>query len=165
MSLNVEIDPDLGLKSHALVELLAYWRNLRAEGEMPSKDDVDPLNIPAPLWPYLELVEIHRGDSLRLRWRLIGTHVTEAVSRDATGSFFDEPYDQDDYETLAMPFRWVMEHSRPLRLFGASGFVNKAWNSYEGIYLPLSSDGTQVDTILGGVHYAAISTNRYSTGS
>jgi hypothetical protein len=165
MSLNVEIDPDLGLESPMLVDLLAYWRGLRAGRRMPSKDDVDPLNIPAPLWPYLELVDVYLGAPPRLRWRLIGTHVTEAVSRDATGSYFEDLYGADDYQTLAMPFNWVIARGQPLRLFGSSSFVDKAWNNYEGIYLPLSDDGESVNTILGGVHYAAISTNRYSTGS
>ena len=153
MSLNVEIDPDMLFDSQILVELLAYWRGLCAGRNMPAKVDVDPLNIPAHLWPYLELVDILRGDSMRLRWRLIGTHITEAVERDSTGAYFDELYDPKDYETLAMPFTWAVTNGKPIRLFGSSGFIGKDWNKYEGVYLPLGTDGRNVDMILGGVHY------------
>jgi hypothetical protein len=153
MSLNVEIDPDLRFDSQILAELLVHWQNLCAGRRMPAKEDIDPLQLPPRLWPYLELVDVLRGETIRLRWRLIGTHVTTAVERDSTGAFFDELYGPDDFETLVMPFNWVIDNGKPVRLFGSSGFVGKDWNLYEGIYMPLAEDGATVDRVLGGVQY------------
>ena len=152
MPLQVEIDPGLRFGSPLLGELLVYWQNLR-HGRLPSRADVDPLDMAPRLWPYLELVDILRQPDLRFRWRLIGTHVTEAVERDSTGRFFDELYAPEDLETLAMPFRWVVENRLPLRLFGTSAFVGKHWLRYEGVYLPLADDGESVVMVLGGVDY------------
>lgn len=120
---------------------------------MPSRQDIDPLAMPKHLLPHLELIDVIAETELRFRWRLIGTHVTAAVGRDCTGRFFDELYLGDDFETVSQPFRWVAETARPLRWFGSSGFIGRDWQSYEGVYLPLSSDGVVVDMIFAGVHY------------
>jgi hypothetical protein len=160
MSLNVEIDPDLRLESSVLVAVLAHWRALCDGRPMPAKADIDPLRISPGIWPYLQLIDIYNDPDLRLRWRLIGTHITEAVDRDSTGAYFDELYGPADYDSLALPLKWVIKAGQPMRFHGSSVFVGKDWNHYEGIYMPLSADGETVDTIFGGVHYATVETNR-----
>jgi hypothetical protein len=90
---------------------------------------------------------------LRLRWRLIGTHLTAAVARDSTGKFFDELYLENDLAALSAPFEWVIENLKPLRGTGTSGFAGKDWMNFESVLFPLSSDGKSVDMVLGAVHY------------
>jgi len=43
-------------------------------------------------------------------------------------------------------------NAEPLGWYGTSDFVGKEWQAYEGVYLPLLSDGETVDMILGAVH-------------
>jgi hypothetical protein len=153
MEVQGDFDPDLTIQSERLVEVADYWRMIRGARNMPSRDDVDPLQMPRHLLPHLELIDIERQPKFRLRWRLIGTHVTTAVARDATGKYFDEIYTGEDFATISGPFEWVAANAMPLRWYGTSAFVGKEWLAYEGVYLPLSSDDKTVDRILGAVQY------------
>ena len=44
-------------------------------------------------------------------------------------------------------------NAEPLRWYGTSDFVGKERQAYEGVWLPLSSDGETVDMILSAVYY------------
>jgi len=70
-----------------LSALLRYWELKRGLRAMPRRRDIDPLDMPPPLLPHLELVELVQG---RLRFRLIGTAIVDAMGRDATGRFLDQ---------------------------------------------------------------------------
>jgi hypothetical protein len=153
MEVRGEIDPDLTIQSERLVEVADYWRMLRGARNMPTRGDVDPMQMPRHLLPHLELIDVERQPKFRLRWRLIGTQVTTAVGRDATGKYFDEIYIGEDFATVSEPFEWVAKNAKPLRWYGTSGFVSKEWQAYEGVYLPLSGDDKTVDVILGAVQY------------
>jgi hypothetical protein len=153
MEVQGKFDPDLTFESERLVEVLDYWRALRGARRMPSHDDIDPLNIPHHLLPHLELIDVGREPELRLRWRLIGTHITAAVNRDATGQYFDEYYLVDDFPIISGPFEWVIKNMEPLRWAGTSGFTGRDWLSFECALFPLSGDGEAVDMIFGAVHY------------
>ena len=43
-------------------------------------------------------------------------------------------------------------NAEPLCWYGTSDFVGKERQAYEGVYLPLLSNGETVDMILGAVH-------------
>ncbi len=153
MEVEGTFDPGLTVKSDRLAEVLAYWRGVRGQRTMPSRQDIDPLHLPPYLLPHLELIDVMSQPELRFRWRLIGTHVTASVGRDMTGQYFDEIYGTGDFETVTGTFKWVAENARPLRWHGTSGFLGRDWLAYEGVYLPLSSDGRIVDMIFAAVHY------------
>ena len=53
---------------------------------------------------------------------------------------------------VSSPFKRVVMNAEPLGWYGTSDFVGKEWQAYEGVYLPLLSDGETVDIILGAVH-------------
>ena len=153
MEVQGNFDPDLAFVNERLVEVIDYWHEIRSDRKMPAHGDMDVLDVPRHLLPHLELIEVLRDPDLRFRWRLIGTHVTTAVARDATGKYYDELYQGGDFDTVSGPFKWVAENAEPLRWYGTSGFVGKDWQAYEGVYLPMSDDGEIVDMILGAVHY------------
>ncbi len=155
MEVQGELDPELAFQSKRLIEVVDYWRQFRGDRAMPSRHDVDPLKISGHLLPHLELIDVLPRPEQRFRWRLIGTHVTEAVGRDSTGRYFDELYPDEDFETVSRPFKWVAENAKPLRWHGTSGFIGRDWLAYEGAYLPLSSGGTVVNMIFAGVHYVS----------
>ena len=81
MEVQGELDPELVFQSKRLIEIVDYWRPIRGDRAMPSRHDVDPLKIPGHLLPHLELIDVLPPPEQRFRWRLIGTHVTEAVVR------------------------------------------------------------------------------------
>ncbi|MBT6429275.1 MAG: PAS domain-containing protein, partial [Rhodospirillaceae bacterium] len=144
---------DLVFEGERLAEILDFWRKACTGRTMPTRQDIDPLTIPPHLLAHIELIDVLTEPELRFRWRLIGTHVTTAVGRDCTGMYFDELYPAEDFETVSGPFKWVAENAKPLRWHGTSGFIGRDWQAYEGVYLPLSSNGATVDMIFCGVQY------------
>jgi hypothetical protein len=148
-----DIDPDLTIRNNLLIEAMEYWRTLQGDRRMPSHDDIDPMKVPRHLLPHLELVDVIPGPIRRLRWRLIGTHITAAVNRDATGQYFDEYYFGDVFTAISGPFDWVIENRQPLRWSGTSGFAGMNWQSFESVLFPLSRGGETVEMIMGAVNY------------
>ncbi len=153
MELQGDVDPGLNIQNTLLIEAMEYWRTLRGDRQMPSYDDIDPIQIPRHLLPHLELVDVIRQQTPRLRWRLIGTHITAAVNRDATGQYFDEYYAGDVFPAISGPFKWVVENGQPLRWSGTSGFAGMDWQSFECVLFPLSRGGETVEMIMGAVNY------------
>lgn len=72
-----------------LIGLYDYWHARRRAGEIPDRADIDPLEIPRHILPYLMLVELVDGPS-KARYRLIGTAIVERVGVDQTGMFVHE---------------------------------------------------------------------------
>jgi hypothetical protein len=68
-------------------QAFAYWRGRAAGRAIPSRADIDPIEIPL-LLPDVMLVE-HCADG-RYRYRLIGTANQQAHGINATGRYLDE---------------------------------------------------------------------------
>src|SRR4030095_6769066 len=75
-------DPDL-------VRFYDYWLTLCGSRPMPSRRDIDPLQIPPVYRPDSMLIEISHQPR-RYRYRLVGTHVVTASGEDRTGRSFDD---------------------------------------------------------------------------
>ncbi|RED45130.1 PAS domain-containing protein [Aestuariispira insulae] len=124
----------------------AYWDSLAKDG-LPARRDIEPADIPA-LLPHIYLVEVSY-EPLDFQYRLIGTAIVERSARDYTGtSIRDIPMQAPPsqiwslYETVAttgqptctlIPYRDEKDR-----------FVEKQC-------LPLSSDGTTIDMLLGSI--------------
>src|SRR5208337_886518 len=72
----------------------SYWRAKAAGRLMPSRADLDPIDI-VKLLPDVMLVD--RLDNGRDRYRLIGTENANAHGLSATGRFLDEVLPGPDY--------------------------------------------------------------------
>ncbi len=142
-----DLDPDLGFESPLLVDLHRYWLEKRGDRIMPRRADIDPVD-PAlrPHLGYLVLTDV--VEAARLRFRLIGSALTEAVGRDSTGRYLDELYSPEDYERMIVAFRWVVAHRASLRIRGDLRHEKHWWVDMESLDLPLSSDGRTVDMIM-----------------
>src|SRR5579883_2212719 len=62
-------------------DLYRYWQDKRGNRAMPSRADLDPVDIPW-LLPHLSLVHKVSG---RLYYRLVGTAIVQQHGRDLTG--------------------------------------------------------------------------------
>lgn len=69
-----------------LQELYRYWTALQRSDDLPSRSDLDPVDIPR-LLPYILLVECHEAER-RIKFRLVGTDV--AFGSDPTGKFLQD---------------------------------------------------------------------------
>ena len=146
-SLDLSVDPTLDCRSGFIRLALDYWRNLCGPRSMPAAGDLDVLDIPRAVLPYVGLLDVEYEPVQRFRWRLIGTAVTTVLERDLTGCYWDEVYD----ETVLVPWlrvvNGVLEDRAPVRFTSQAHVVGKEIYDAEHIYLPMSQDGDRVDRI------------------
>ena len=92
------------------------------------------------------------GIPLLLLW-LIGAHITNALSYETTGFFFDEKYSGQALIDLMAVYERVVARRGPIRHFGSPSFAEKTHGQYEPTPFPLSSDGGKVEMILVGLEF------------
>jgi len=126
-----------------------YWLAKRAGRAMPSRSDVDPLELRDCLGN-LCLLDVTRDTPPRFKFRLDGSVVALATGFDLTGKFVDEVPDVTYRDFMAAIYRRVAETRAPLFLIN-----EEDWKGYNiwvtSVTLPLSSDGDTVDAILDAV--------------
>ncbi|WP_374384985.1 PAS domain-containing protein [Dongia sp.] len=127
-------------------ELYAYWHAKRRGKSMPSRRDIDPIEIPR-LLPYLTIVEV-MPDSRRYIYRLVGTKEVEIRGSDPTGKTVSEAYYGPSIEEAHMFYDRAVATAAPV--YDDSPWVGPdgRYNDDEMLFLPLSEDGTSVSRIL-----------------
>lgn len=143
----VGMDPGLQFREPRLGLLLDYWNRKRGDRAMPRRDEIDPAEL-KPHLRNLVLIDVEH-EPLRLRYRLLGTAITEAMQRDNTGRYYDELYDEALLQQIYATFRWIFVRRAPLRTFGRAFYDDRDFYGYEIVNLPLSEDGVTVSRVLG----------------
>jgi hypothetical protein len=133
------------LSSPRLREAYAYWDAKRKNKLMPSRADIDPVEMPR-LLPYIILIDVVR-EPLDFRYRLIGTQACSIMRRDFTGQFFSKIPGNEKESALwrgcdavvgsKAPMYWQLPYVGPDRFL----------RDYENVLLPLSNDGVNVTMI------------------
>lgn len=140
-------------KSDSLCELLRYWTERLRGRAIPSRADIDPIELRSMLG-YLTILEVvppaAPGAPPQFRYRLHGVHVTRAMGCDMTGKFVSDlpskPYADEVTERLLR----VVAERRPV-VSTSQWSTGERTTQYEIIWLPLSSDDVHIDRLLGGV--------------
>jgi hypothetical protein len=137
--------------------LLQYWRDLVARlGRLPRRAEIDPVDLPT-LLPNLFLVDVVRTDAAppRFRFRLLGGAITNRESV-RPGQFIDDFAGMRDSERIMRHYHdaiarkvWVRDATL------AWDHPTKNFMTYHALLLPLSEDGSMVDTLLGLAIYEA----------
>jgi hypothetical protein len=130
-----------------LEEALLYWRGKAADRPMPSRANLDPVEMPK-LLPHVMLIDVVAPS--RYRFRLIGTAIADEQGLNVTGSDVGEVLTgvQLRNHVVALLDECVRER-RPLYsecLFFSSegGLVER---HTKRLFLPLSQDGESVNMI------------------
>jgi hypothetical protein len=129
--------------------VLDYWLRIRSGRAMPARRDLDPADVRV-LLPHLQLVDIVGG---RFRYRLIGTALVEAFGRDYTGHYPDEMFETTRGPYICHVYAAVCQARRPMYLRSRYITTKNVDLIAERLYLPLSSDGQEVDMILGALAF------------
>jgi hypothetical protein len=120
-----------------------YWSGKRGGDTLPSRTEIDPVEMPR-LLPYLMLIEVIDG---RIRYRLAGTQVVANAGFDFTGRFLDELKfpNRDFYLTC---YGEIRDNGAPI--FGLDHWTYPDGRSgvSEFAMLPLSGDGKTVTHFL-----------------
>lgn len=151
----VDLDPGLNCRDRVLLALHRYWLRKRSDRTFPSRADIDPIELVEHL-PNVVLIDVER-EPLRLRYRLIGTAITQAMGRDSTGKYYDEIYPSEILEGIHQSFRWMIEHRLPLRTYGTAFYPSHDFYEYETLNLPLAANGEDIDMVLGGLVFHSVS--------
>lgn len=138
------VDPDM-------IALYDYWLRQRRGRRMPSRRDLDPVDLPRQL-ANMMLIDIEH-QPFRFRYRLVGTRVVDASAEDRTGAYFDSveffaknPVVMGQYKQ-AVDLGEAMFSLEPFK-----NYVNGTIYQVERLILPLSTDGNVVDMLL--VHFS-----------
>ena len=146
----VEFDPK-ELKHPTLAFLRDYWRAKRGERAMPARADINPSEMREHLG-WICMLDV-LGGGAEFRYRLIGTMITEYFFWNPTGKTVSEAFAIQPAklrDAVLGVCRCAVQSRAPLRVYGHSGWAAKGIEECEGLYLPLSSDGTNVDVLLHG---------------
>jgi hypothetical protein len=138
--------PAAAIRAHE--ELFAYWSSRRRAGGLPARRDIDPAGF-RRLLPTVTLTEAAPGVPNDYRFRLAGTGLYNVYGREITGRRLSEIYSTAAAEYWKGELNKLVAERRP-----AVGVHNLAWRgashlSIVWLRLPLSSNGTDVDMILG----------------
>lgn len=132
--------------------ILDYWLSIHPKDRLPSRADLDPISIPK-LLPYVVMTDVEY-DPFRLRFRLLGTVISNAFTKNLTGLYFDEAFenfrDSEGYQQRKI----VSDTKEPVHFFGKGKLrYNLDFTSIEWVLLPLSDDGENVSIILSTISY------------
>lgn len=137
--------------------LLNYWTGKCGSRRMPGRRDIDPIEM-RKLLPNILLVDIE-ADTGRLKFRLVGTRITEMYGGDYTGQYLDETWFGRLREQIVEAYIAVARSGDPnhslVRFTNCDGLEF----DMERVILPLSSDGVHVDKLI-----ALLDIPQHSTG-
>ncbi|MDE2228672.1 MAG: PAS domain-containing protein [Alphaproteobacteria bacterium] len=147
-------DPAAVIGDARLEGIYHYWRRKCAGRPMPSRADIDPVELSATVWPYIMILEVVRASGvIRFRYRRVGEVFWRATGREPTGQFLDESVpDIASYRQYVVGvYREMIERRQPLY---TQNFLflegQRAPMQVKRVSLPLSSDGATIDMILAG---------------
>jgi PAS domain len=148
----VQSDSDFDLDTTGwnprLTRLYGYWCAIRPPGGLlPGRRHFDPVDVPE-LLPGIWLLDIQR-EPLRMRYRLAGTGIVEAIGHEVTGRWFDEAHPgMMESPDFVARYRRVVERGAPDRRKGKPRlWVHRDFDVIENLLLPFASDGRHVDMI------------------
>jgi len=141
----------LTIKHPRLQQLYDYWSTKRGARKMPSRADIDPLDMTFIMGNVI-LVDVIAGTPLGFRIRLHGTNLVERVHYELTGKMLDDLPQVQFRNLTRKSFAKVAKTAEPLRALN-DRVLDDQLRRYETVILPLSGDGARVDMLLCGMIY------------
>ena len=139
------------LNSPRLRDAFAYWDSKRAGRTMPSRADIDPVEIPA-LLRFLMLIDVIAAPP-DFRYRLIGTAIRNISRADYTGRRFSELSDKGPGSVVWKGCAEVVRTQAPVSEPPPYVGPEKVLRGCENVLLPLSDDPSRVTMILKVVSF------------
>ena len=126
-------------------DLFVYWSGLRKGQTLPSRRDVDPLDIPT-LLPYIGLIDVLGGS--RFRYRLVGTGINSLVAHDLTASEIMAPGANAHEANLVDLFAQCIERRSAVHSVGELAYPDGLSLNTWHLAMPLAGNGYDVDKLL-----------------
>ena len=129
------------------IAIYDYWNWKCGTRLMPARSDIDPVDMPRRLLPFINLVDVVT-DERRYVYRLVGTGDVEVRGQDPTGKSVLEGFFASCAEDALVCYHRVVATRRPF--LDPEPFVapHGKYVMEETIFLPLSDDEINVNMIL-----------------
>ncbi len=147
----VEDAGSVSLSSAPLRELFDYWSDRLTRQHLPSRKQIDPIDIPQ-LLSIVSLIDVEEQPR-RFRYRLMGTRVVDWFRSDLTGCYLGDTgtASQDD-ELLRRCYSNVVETRSPLVDVNCAPHLDRPYRQYEKLVLPLEDhDDRRINMLLVGM--------------
>jgi hypothetical protein len=128
-----------------VLKVLAYWQAKCGDRRMPSRADIDPLEL-APFLPNITLVDVV-DDDRRFVYRLVGTGEVQLRGNDPTGKSVAEGYFAASPAQAMARYETVCRMQAPFYEEDDFQVVDR-FVSEANLFLPLSDDGETVNKVL-----------------
>jgi len=139
------------IKSDMIAAVQTKWNAVRGTREFPTRRDIDPVAFQSWL-PYLSLIELHIGadpDTLRVRYRLVGTEVARFAQEDFSNTWLDETGWRPQLIAVNLAlYRRLWETRKPVFGLSLVDWDNRQKYSFEWGLFPLSEDGHDINGCL-----------------
>ncbi len=140
------------VRSDALRGLLAYWRDKTRErgGVLPARRDLRPDEMVSFL-RIVSLINVY-DNPRRFQFRLVGTGIVAAMGRETTSLWVNEAVFADRTSKVSAFFSTPVSTRGPAYACGryVVGPTGRELQ-FETVLAPLSTDGRNVDMLLGGL--------------
>lgn len=151
-SSNQIIDPEwLPNCAKDIQAVYRYWKGKAGVRKMPARADIDPVDL-APYLSSMLLVDVvprdNRQEGHTYIYRLVGTREVEMRGHDPTGKPVAGNSLGHDPEAALRNYRAVVATKEPLLDHTEQLEVYHSLADLDAIFLPLSSDGVNVDMVL-----------------
>jgi hypothetical protein len=144
--------PDFPASCHPdTIAMHDYWRAKCGVRSMPARSDIDPVDMPRRLLPFISLVDVV-PDERRYVYRLVGTGDVEVRGQDPTGRSVLEGFFAPHAEDALTCYDRVVATRAPLIDPVPFFAPNGKYVMEETIFLPLSDDGISVNKVLVFTH-------------
>jgi hypothetical protein len=150
----LKVETAAGIRDARLRRLYEYWRAQRKDRLLPARRDIDPVEIPAEIWPHTMLLDVVWDSRCpRFRYRRVGDVFWRALGQEPTGRYLDEVLPETaGYRRYVLEIYTEMAiRRRPMyteNIFTLDGQAVPMLT--KRVSLPLSQNGETVDMALAG---------------
>lgn len=135
-----------------------YWLSRRRGATPPRRADIKPQELGGDALRQLNILDVVReaGKPLQFRHRLVGTGITEWLSRDATGQMVDENLYGPEAAKIAASLARIVETGLPHHRVARLDWNDRKYALMESVEMPLSDDNHDVAMILRAASYRPV---------
>ena len=144
--------PPLPISHPRLQRLYGYWSTKKGQRKMPSRADIDVLDLRYVLGNIM-LVDVIEGSPPRFRIRLHGSNLSERAGYELTGKMLDELPESEFRQQVRERWTEVATTGEPRHCDRNLHVFDSRSYHYESIVLPLSADGETVNMELVALIY------------
>lgn len=123
-----------------------YWADKSVAGRLPSRRDIDPVDIYDCLSWLMILEAVEGGRDFRIR--LAGSHIEEAHDRPLKGLMVGDLGAGSEMAQVLDRFRNALATKAPNFHSGSLSMVGRAFIEFDRVALPLAEDGETVTHLL-----------------